>query len=369
MPPFKSGSFFAVAVVLVCPIVVAAADPMDWKPDLARNYLDAREKTWFAFDSRGVGETRSSCISCHTVLPYALALPALSKFDGGRARKADETHLLAQTRMRVANWSRLDTKELGLYYKDSERKKKESWGTEAVFNALILATNDRTQGASAPSKATKQAFTNLWATQTRSGDNRGSWEWLDFGEPPWGDAASRYWGATLAAIAVGTAPGYLPGSDADAATGIAMLRSYLKTRFPNQNLHNQAWALWASAKLDGILTKAEQSKLCNQLLAAQQADGGWSLPSLGTWVRRDGSPQERASDGYATGLALHVVHLAGAPRDETGLVKGREWLRSHQSATGAWRTVSLIKKRDPSSHVGKFMSDAATALDVLALTD
>ncbi len=74
--------------------------------------------------------------------------------------------------------------------------------------------------ASSPSKATKQAFTNLWATQTPSGENRGSWEWISFDGPPWEEAASRYWGAALAAIAVGTAPGYYPGSDADANAGV-----------------------------------------------------------------------------------------------------------------------------------------------------
>jgi squalene-hopene/tetraprenyl-beta-curcumene cyclase len=368
MPPLYHRSFIAIALVLACAIVVVGADAADWKPDEARKYLNAREKAWFAFDSRGEGATRSSCISCHTVLPYALALPALRKFDGSRARSEEETRLLAQTRMRVTNWSRLDSKELGLYYKDTEQKKKESWGTEAVFNALILATDDRAQGATSPSKETKQAFTNLWATQTHSGDNRGSWEWINFDGPPWEEAASRYWGAALAAIAIGTAPGNA-GSDADANAGIAMLRSYLRTGLTKQTLHSQVWTLWASAKLDGILTKVEQTKLCGQLLAVQQADGGWNLPSLGTWVRRDGSPQDRASDGYATGLALHVLHLAGAPRNDPRLVKGRFWLSSHQSATGAWRTVSLIKKRDPASHVGKFMSDAATAFGVLALSD
>ncbi len=126
-------------------MAVAAGDAAPWKPDEARKYLDVREKAWFAFDSRGEGATRSSCISCHTVVPYALALPALRKSSGSLTPSDEETRLLAQTRMRVANWSRLDTKELGLYYNDSQRKKKESWGTEAVFNALILATDDRSQ--------------------------------------------------------------------------------------------------------------------------------------------------------------------------------------------------------------------------------
>ena len=43
-------------------------------------------------------------------------------------------------------------------------------------------------------------------------------------------------------------------------------------------------------------------------------------------------------------------------------------LRRKQTPTGAWRSVSVVKKREPTSHAGKFMSDAATAYAVLALS-
>jgi hypothetical protein len=56
------------------------------------------------------------------------------------------------------------------------------------------------------------------------------------------------------------------------------------------------------------------------------------------------------------------------PKDDVKIAKGLDWLKSHQTTTGAWRTVSVNKKRDPNSHSGKFMSDAATAFAVLALS-
>src|SRR5207249_3104056 len=189
---------------------------------------------------------------------------------------------------------------------------------------------------------------------------RGTWEWLDFNEPPWGSTESRYFGAALAGIALGTAPGYYAGgTDAKVDAQVGLLRNYLRHQLPKQNLHNQIFALWAAAKVEGILTRDEQEKLIDQLLKLQRADGGWSLLSLGTWVRSTVPKSE--SDGYATALVLHVLQTAGRSKNDAKIAKGLDWLKRNQTATGVWRSDSLIKKRDPNSHTGKFMSDAATA--------
>jgi squalene-hopene/tetraprenyl-beta-curcumene cyclase len=349
-----------IVVLLACAVARAGGGSTDWKPDEAGKYMDERETVWFG---------SAKCVSCHSGLPYALARPALRKLAGAKTPTEPETKLLAQIRLRVANWTKLDTEKFGLYYDSTDDLKKQSWGTEAVFNAIILAFDDRYQGRSSPSEATKQAFVNLWQTQVQVGDDKGSWEWLDFNEAPWGNIEARYFGAALAAIAVGTAPNYYTlGIDADTDAKVKLLRDYLKDRLPKQNLHNRAWGLWAAMKVEGILTKAEQKKLIDELLDTQRKDGGWSLPSLGTWPRRAGPAQDSASDGSAPAFVLHVLQTAGVPKDDARITKGLAWLKRNQTATGAWRSVSLVKKRDAASHTGKFMSDAATAFAVLALS-
>jgi squalene-hopene/tetraprenyl-beta-curcumene cyclase len=64
-----------------------------------------------------------------------------------------------------------------------------------------------------------------------------------------------------------------------------------------------------------------------------------------------------------------VLQQAGRPRTDANVSRGLAWLAQNQDrATGKWTAVSLNKQRDPATDVGKFMSDAATAYAVLALT-
>jgi squalene-hopene/tetraprenyl-beta-curcumene cyclase len=358
--------------MLIGPTRAVAGERTSFDTQSAARYLDARAKEWEGFRGadRGEAADKVSCLSCHTSVSYALGRPALRHVSGENRPTVHETRLIEQVRRRVAHWTELDTPRFRLSYDFDDRKKVESWGTEAILNALVLAGDDRRGGLAAPSDATRQALRHLWSTQHKDGKEAGSWDWLDFGLRPWEAGEATYYGTTLAAIAIGTAPGYLKIDDgAETGAGIERLRGYLTSHLDGQNLHNQLFALWASSSIDGLLTDARRRQIIDRVVARQQENGGWSLSSLVDCKRQDKTPQEKAPDGYATGLALHAFQLAGVGRDEPAVARGLAWLRTNQQPSGNWIGVSLNKRRDPKTHVGKFMSDAATAFAILALDD
>jgi squalene-hopene/tetraprenyl-beta-curcumene cyclase len=167
---------------------------------------------------------------------------------------------------------------------------------------------------------------------------------------------------------VGIAPGNYQ-SEPQLQNRMNLLREYLVQHRQSQILIDRVILLWASTKVSGLLTRAEQKSIIDEALSHQQADGGFSLSSfVGAWKRRDNTPLETNSDRYATGVVTFVLQQAGMTRGQPQLKRSLAWLTSHQDKTeGRWLAYSLNKQRDLSSDVGRFMSDAATAYAVLAL--
>ena len=215
------------------------------------------------------------------------------------------------------------------------------------------------------------AFENMWAEQQIAGKQKGAWLWLRFKNEPWEADDSDYFGATLAAVAIGIAPGNYR-TVPEIQTNLKLLREYLNREFAVQTPINRVLLLWAAATLTGLLEPNREEVIIGELLEKQQADGGWSLSSLsGDWKRADRTSQETVSDGYATGLITLVLQRAGILPENAKLKRGLAWLTANQDKTlGSWPAYSLNKNKENhiSSETALFMNDAATSYAVLSLT-
>lgn len=327
----------------------------------AAAYLDARAEAWSRWPN-AQRDRGTFCISCHTTLPFLLAAPALRESLGERQPSAAESRVLNNLLTRARAW-----REVEPFYPDQTRglpKTSESRAIEAVMNAVVLALRDARTGRLSDDART--ALGVMWSLQMKTGPNTGAWTWLNFNYEPWESPNSPYFGASLAAIAVGSAPDAYAASP-DIQDRVQALRGYFTRQHASVSLLNQLMGLWASGTMHDLLTPEQRKATIEAAFAAQQADGGWSTSSLGTYQRVDSTPNDTRSDGYATALACLALQAAGV--DDPRITKGLEWLRLNQDrATGRWTATSLNKQRDPESEPGKFMNDAATAYAVLALT-
>ena len=216
---------------------------LSWNPRAAASYLDGRMDWWVQWPN-AARDHNTACVSCHTAVPYALARPALRVSLGEHDLAVPEGKLLANVVKRVWLW-----KEVEPFYPDQTiglPKSSESRGSEAILNALILATRDAHEGVLTDDA--RQAFDNLWPLQFKAGELKGGWAWLNFHLEPWESSDSAYYGATLAAIAVGSAPGAY-SSTPDIQDQLKLLLDYLQRGADKESLFNRVMALWASTKL------------------------------------------------------------------------------------------------------------------------
>ncbi len=330
--------FALLALLFTLPLVAAAEipKPTATKADEPTAKAYSAEKAGDYLDGVGINWTRDrQCITCHTNMPYLTARPLL-KGDGWK----EVREFLDKD---VTSWAK-DGKPRGDAY--------------VVATAFALAFNDAQQGGKL-ADTTKASLDKMWDVQTKAG----AWNWLKCDWPPL--EHDDYYGATLAALAVGYAPGEYAKTD-KATAGMKKLTKYLADT-PAPDLHHTAMLLWASTKLPDLITADAKAKAVADLKAKQRKDGGWSLPSLGEYKRRDEkkTPNDpnADSDGYGTGFVAFVLMQSGEKPTGEAVSGAVKWLKANQRESGRWYTRSL------SNDKAHYITNAGTAFCVLALSE
>jgi squalene-hopene/tetraprenyl-beta-curcumene cyclase len=326
---------FTALLLIAGAVPVEIPKPTPTKPDepLAKTFSAAKAGEYL--DRVGVNWTRThKCITCHTNMPYLTARPLLPGNEGWKEVRA----FLEKD---VESWS-TGGKQRGDAF--------------VVATAFALAFNDAQQTGKLHA-TTRAALDRMFDVQLKAGE----WKWIKCDWPPL--EHDDYYGATLAAIAAGIAPDNYAQTD-KAKAGIAKLTAYF-AKTPPPDLHHAAMLLWASTKLPGLMTLEEQKKAIAALRAKQQADGGWSLPSLGKYMRHDKTANDpnAGSDGYGTGFITYVLLQSGAKPTDPAIVKAVKWLKSNQRESGRWFTRSLSNDR------AHYITNAGCAFCVLALNE
>lgn len=322
------------ALVLVVPAFADTVAPTPTKPDepVAKS-LSAKKAAEY-LDGVGLSWTRErKCMTCHTNVPYMFARP---KVAGGDPKPMQEVREFLEAN--VKKW-------------EAAKPRSEY---DVVATAVALTWNDvATTGKLHP--ATKAALDKMWTIQKADG----SWNWPDCDWPPL--EHDQFYGVAYVAVAVGMAPDEYRETPA-AKKGLDKLRKYIKAN-PTTELHHKATLLWASAKVDGLLTDDEKKAIVHELLKLQLRDGGWNLPALGPYPMRRGKVENPmdVSDGYATGFITFVLRQAGVPADDPVLKKSIAWLQANQRESGRWFTQS------PGGSKAHYVTNVGSAFAVLAL--
>lgn len=192
---------------------------------------------------------------------------------------------------------------------------------------------------------TERALQLMFDIQLQSG----TWGTADCW-PPF--ESSAFQEATVAAMAIGTAPGWLASlQDEKIKSGIEKLKTYLRTTEPQED-YDRCLLLWAESRLPGLITPEKKQSLIKLILDKQRPDGGWSIRTFGQpheWGKGNRAEKLRAepefknppSDGHQTGLAIILLRESGLPASDPQIAKGVAWLKSNQRESGRWWTRSL----------------------------
>ena len=292
---------------------------------------------------------KRKCVSCHTTGAYMQVRPLLSEVIGKPSTEI--RNLFVEQLERFQSM-------------DANESREGANPAQVVYIAAGLAEWDR-QITGKLSPPTKQALNLMLSLQ----EDNGTWG----SETTWPPLeSSEFQEATVAAMAVTTAPGWLENlKDEDLRQGVTRLHGYLRETIPPHN-YGRVVLLWAATRMPNLIPKSRKQKIVRMIKKHQRKDGGWSIRSFATpeeWgegnraekLREELDFNNPPSDGHMTGLALLVLRAAGVPKEQKFIQRGVEWLKANQRESGRWWTRSLNTDK---SH---YITYTGTAYPLLAL--
>ena len=302
-------------------IVAARADePMreSFSLTAAKEYLAQSSQAW---------TEKRNCVSCHTNGTFMQLAPTLGPMFKEQVEQHRKFFVLESSKFKRAPATAIR----------SSLKP-----TQLAYVANGLAAYDEVQGKL--SAETKEALDLMLTVQSEDGSysNLDCW-------PPF--ESSSYHGATVAAMALVTAPGYLSQVSEAQQKQIDVLQNYLqKTKPPHD--YGRLLLLQVGIKWKGLISDELQQETIAMILKHQQKDGGWAMRTFATpetWgggsrkdkLNAEPNKDAPASDGHQTGLAIMLLRESGTPADHPAIQAGIKWIKSNQRESGRWWTRSL----------------------------
>ncbi|WP_339733975.1 prenyltransferase/squalene oxidase repeat-containing protein [uncultured Gimesia sp.] len=314
---------------------------------LADQYLEQGAVAW---------TKQRKCVSCHTNGLYLFSRPELT-LELGPPAVENRDFFIAELRKLKAM--------------DREKQLSGIRPTQMAYVATGLAEWDR-HVSKRLSPETEESLRFMLSLQSKDG----SWGNTDCW-PPF--ESSNYQGATVAARALASAPGWLESlQDSKLKAGVDRLIAYLRNTEPAHD-YGRLLLLWTAAQYPDLLSTEKKQALIKMVRKHQLLDGGWSIRTFAdpeAWGKGNRAEKLRdepefdkttkawqnlASDGHQTGLAILVLRESGVPADDPQIQKGINWLLTHQRESGRWWTRSLNTDR------WHFITYSGTLYPLLAL--
>ncbi|MEC7564877.1 MAG: hypothetical protein VX738_04265 [Planctomycetota bacterium] len=289
--------------------------------DKAVEYLEQGTTAW---------QNKRKCVACHTNGAYMQMRPAMSAILG----KPDPAHREFFV-SEVTKFQKAPKTALLQGIKP----------TQIAYMAHGMAEWDKHVTGSLTDE-TRSALDLMLSVQS----DDGSWGNINCWPPL---ESSTYHGATVAALAIATAPGFQDNLSEAQAVQVARLQKYLQVQEAPHD-YGRLLLLWASTRMEGLIDDEKKQDIITMILNHQNDDGGWAMRNFATpdtWgggsraekLKAEKNLMNPASDGHQTGLAVMVLRDAGVPASHPQIQKAIHWIKANQRTSGRWWTRSLNK--------------------------